>query len=207
MGLAFVDLETVTLTPGPDVIWEIGIITRDDGKPDEEWRFQVRPNMDRADPESLRISRYAKRYELGPRQLAAGWLPPDGAMRPLVLSELAWWLDRLLAGRHVFGLCPSFDTLRLSLLLRKLVGPSHRDPWHYQPHDIEDQVVGYLLALREQDPGSKAAAVSLTLPYDTDALVEAVGLPPMPEEDQHTALGDARRVRDFHDAIRAGGES
>jgi hypothetical protein len=200
--LAFVDTETVTLEPGHDVIWEIGIITRDPDRPDEEWLYQVRPNMGKARPESLEVSRFEERYELGDRQQAAAWFPAAGG-RPqrLTADGLAMNLRLLLAGRHVWGSTPGFDLERLSAMLRRQWGktPGYHDPWHYKPHDVKDYAAGYLRCFS----GREVPDGLLDLPYDSVALSQAMGVF-VQEADRHTALGDARWARDLYDAVTDG---
>jgi hypothetical protein len=202
--IAFVDVETVTLDAGPDVMWEIGIITRDDNMPDSEWRFQLRPNMAKANPVSLEIGRFKERYELaGKRAQAIAWSPlNDDAPATMTYGALALTLHTLLDGRSVFGICPSFDTLRIGLFLRKQWGdsPTYRDPFHYQPHDVEDEVAGYLRALYVHAPQSATGPEVFAVPRPTELLAEAVGVVLKPE-DKHTALGDARFARDLYDAV------
>lgn len=201
-GLAFLDTETVMLEPGPDVLWEVGVITRDPGRADQEWLFQLRPNMAKADPESLRISRFQERYLLeGKRCQALAWHPfDDPGKRPaqLTYGALAYSLDVLLRGRHVVGSVPNFDTERLSAFLRKqLKSPAYRDPWHYHLIDVENLVVGYLAG----HPGPDAP----TPPWSSEDLSRAVGVqPPEDDKDRHTALGDARWARAVYDAVMGG---
>jgi len=196
--LVFLDTETVTLEAGPDVVWEVGAIVRDPGRPDAEWRFQLRPNMGKADPGSLEVCRFAERYELAGHQQALAWYPAE-TPKParLTFGALAVSLHTLLAGRHVFGICPSYDTLRLGLFLRRQWGktPGYADPWHYQPHDVEDEVAGYLQGLDSAVP-----AELLAVPRPTEELCRAVGVDPESYE-KHTGLGDARLARDLHDAV------
>jgi hypothetical protein len=204
VSLAFLDTETVTLEPGPDVVWEIGIITRDGEFPDQEWRFQLRPNMARAEDEALRISRFHERYELaGRRAQALAWSPVSGPEpATMTFGAAALTLHTLLAGRSIFGICPAFDTLRLGLFLRKQWGngPGYRDPFHYQPHDVEDEVAGYLRGYA----GREAPAEVMAIPRPTKLLAHAIGID-VDAYELHTALGDARLARDLHDVVENGG--
>lgn len=206
-GKVFLDTETVTLAPGHDVIWEVGLVTRDEGQPDEEWLFQLRPNMGKADPESLKVGRFEQRYLLSGRTQVLAVEAPAWSAVPakMTFGTLAFALHGLLRGRAVFGLCPGFDALRLGLFLAKQgrTGSMLAEPWHYQLHDVEDEVAGYL---RGQDragvafAGDQMLGATLTPPYDTGALAGALGVGIKPE-DKHTALGDARFARDLHDAV------
>jgi hypothetical protein len=202
--LAFLDTETITLEPGPDVIWEIGLILRDDRHNDEEWRWQIRPNMARAHPRALEVSRFADRFEVPDGESAMQW-NPDGKAGPLGVLDVAASVFELLAGRHVVGAVPNFDTERLSLLLDALaITDDSADPWHYHLCDVENLAVGYLAAKAAEYPGSAAADFSPLPPWDSDALTKALGLDPVPAEERHTALGDCRWVRDIWDAVMGG---
>jgi|GEM_PF-1235424 len=206
--LCFLDTETVTLEPGPDVMWEIGVITRDgDRSTDREWTYQLRPAMAKADPESLEISRFEERYLLREKRAQAlAWSELQGdEPAKLTFSGLALALHTLLDGRSVFGICPSFDTLRISLFLRKQFArvPGYRDPFHYQPHDVEDEVAGYLRALANDLRQPPVNPDAFDIPRPTELLAEAMGVALKPE-DKHTAMGDARFARDLHDAVNGG---
>lgn len=205
MSIAFLDTETVTLEPGPDVVWEIGVITRDDGRPDQEWRFQVRPNMAKAQPEALEISRFAARYELTGRDQALAWSPVNGD-RPAKLSfgALALTVHTLLRGRSIFGRQPAYDTLRLGLFLRKQWGggPNYEDPWHRTVHDVRDELAGYLWAQRAGQPAdNRIPDAVFAVPRSTELLAKSVGISP-DDYERHTALGDCRLDRALYDAVR-----
>jgi hypothetical protein len=207
MRLAFADTETITLEPGHDVMWEIAVITRDgDRASDREWTFQLRPNMAKAQPEALEISGFKARYLLSTiRAPALGWSELNGA-EPAKLTRpgLALSLHTLLDGRSIFGICPSFDTLRLSLFLRRQFRgvAGYTDPFHYQPHDVEDEVAGYLRGRDHYEHAEQSAVdpAVFAIPRPTELLAQAAGVTLKPE-DKHTALGDARFARDLHDAV------
>jgi hypothetical protein len=211
VSIAFLDTETITLDAGPDVIWEIGIITRDIGRPDAEWLYQVAPNMKKADPKSLEIGGYHERYQMASTHesvLAWGPFNQNGKPARLTKTALAMSLHMLLADRSIFGICPSFDTLRLGLFLRRQLHnpPGYRDPWHYQPHDVEDEVAGFLsgrlyAAVQAGGPlGDPVDASAFDVPRPTEVLAEAIGLDPE-KYAKHTAMGDCRLARDMHDAV------
>ena len=202
MSVAFLDTETVTLDAGPDVIWEIGVITRDYGRPDTEWLYQVRPNMAKANPKSLEIGGFHERYQLHGRDAAYAWGPyNDGRPAKLTMPGLALSLHVLLGGRSIFGICPSFDTLRLGLFLRRQFHnpPGYTEPWHYQPHDVEDEVAGFLAA-NFLNAGVQVDPECFAIPRPTEALVRAIGLDP-DKYAKHTAMGDCRLARDMHDVV------
>lgn len=177
MSLAFLDTETVTLEAAPDVIWEIGIILREDGRDDQEWQIQLRPNMGRAVDEALRISRFHGRCQANARGVQAlVWSPPtmvwDSPPGKLTYEAAATLLARM----------------------------SYRDPWHYHLVDAENLAVGYLHGYG----GGEAPAELLAPPWDSDKLTEALGLDPVPADQRHTALGDARWARSIYDLVTGG---
>jgi len=203
--IAFLDTETVTLEPGPDVVWEVGVITRDEGRPDQEWLFQLRPNMDRADPESLKISRFEERYQVSRGAQALGWSPPTLAVAGfpparLTYGAVATTLRALLGGRHIVGSAPNFDTERLSLFMRRhlpiKVGPAeeHRDPWYYHLQDCESLAAGFLRGKGE----------TVDLPCQSEDLSRRIGVEPPDDTERHTALGDADWCRRMWDVVMGG---
>jgi len=81
--------------------------------------------------------------------------------------------------------------------------------WHYHRQDVETLAVGYLTALRRFAPESPEIA-GLTpgqlatlgdLPWDSEFLSSALGVPVPDGEDRHTAIGDSRWCRDMFDAV------
>jgi hypothetical protein len=207
--LVFLDTETVTLEPGPDVIWEIGAIVRGPGMADLDLLWQVRPNMAKAEPKALEISRFHERFLLPDDVDAAAIV--DGVVVPLESTsargpELAARLVSALTGRHVVGCVPNFDTERVGLLLRALgAGPC----WHYHLIDVENLAVGYLLGQVAHVRTAAASALAAHVrdirditapPWDSETLSRALGVEP-DAFDRHTALGDCRWARAIHDAV------
>lgn len=61
-GLIFLELATTGSDPRFHELWEIAYIRRRQGKPDEEWIWQYRPEtLAQADPAALRAGRYYER--------------------------------------------------------------------------------------------------------------------------------------------------
>ncbi len=196
--LAYVDCETISLDPGPDVIWEVGIITRDPGQPDQEWQFQIKPNERLADPESLKVCRFEERYAVPRGVQALAWTPPTlalGAMPParLTYGRVADSIRALLDGRHVVGAVPNFDTERLSLFLRKHAAADGRwrDPWYYHLQDCEVLAAGFLRGRGE----------SVEYPYKSEELSRRIGIEPPSADERHSALADARWCVRMWDAV------
>lgn len=211
--IVFLDTEAVTLKPGPDVLWEVAMIVRvNDVKPDMELRWQLRPNMDRADPTSLVISGFDRRFAVKPGEWAHIWSttsendPYDG---PVSRYAAVIGMNDAIHGAHVYGIVPSFDTIRLeSMFWQELQWnyPTQAGPnWHYQLHDVEDLAMGYLrgrvveTGLRQPDVDPTRWTSAMRVPYDSLALSTALGVTPPAES--HTAMGDARWARDLYDAV------
>lgn len=123
-------------------------------------------------------------------------------------------LARLLDGAIMFGAVPDFDGRFLRRWLR-----AHGEAFtpHYHLADIEAMAAGYLLGQASglveaagndyAEPGpsaplSRAANHRIVAApnWDTDELYLRVGYTPT-REDRHTALGDARSVRDLWDRL------
>jgi DNA polymerase III epsilon subunit-like protein len=97
-------------------------------------------------------------------------------------AEVAVEIERETRGAVLIGAVPSFDEETLAgMLYRHGLCPT----WHYHLVDVETLAAGALRMPPRWDFDSVLAAYGLT--YD--------------EADRHTALGDARMVRDLYDAV------
>ncbi len=98
----------------------------------------------------------------------------------MVLLEI----EHYTRGATIVGAVPWFDTDVLGQRMRANgICPS----WHYHLVDVETLAAG---------------ALRLAPPRDFDTLLNQYGLV-YAEADRHTALGDARMVRDLYDAVLA----
>ncbi|ROO51444.1 DNA polymerase III epsilon subunit-like protein [Micromonospora sp. Llam0] len=208
--LVALDLETTGLDPAVHDIWEIGAIVRGHRDPqrDGEWRIEIQPRLDRADPAALRISRF---YERRTSLLTDGktqayvqirppwqtWLNEPGARfyecgRMTVARELAELLD----GATIIGSNPTFDVSMLGPWLRR----HWQAPcWHHRLVDVGALAAGAVTTMRRalgQPPPSP--------PWSPRTLAEDLGVPPLSAEDRHTALGDARWAMQVYDAVMGG---
>lgn len=166
----FVDTETLGLDPRIHPIWEVALVMDDF---EHVWHLDVdRFDRDAADPVAVSISGFDTRYA-------------DRLERTSVVSFLDEFIE-LTAGRHLAGAVVSFDEERLRRLAWQW---GHTPKWHYHLIDVEALAVGWLAG----------RAVPPTLPWNSDALTAALGLPPVPEDERHTALGDARWAKAIYD--------
>lgn len=187
--LIFLDTETTGLADDCDV-WEIGFIERlaNDGSEDLEYRWMIRPSMRAAEPNGLRIGRYYERIgALRGAMIGAAVLmehPDEVAGQDVdgrdVAAQVAWILD----GATIVGAVPDFDDRHLSRWLR---ANDQAPTWHHHLVDVTTLAAG---------------ALGMRPPWDLDKILAAYGLS-YDEADRHTALGDARMVRDLYDAVYA----
>jgi DNA polymerase III epsilon subunit-like protein len=215
--IVFLDTETVGLDTDRHDVWEIGLIVRELGAPPEhdlEYLWQVWPDLSHlgTDAGGLRVSRFYEREQVsryGREALAlVEPLLEPGDFSPYTHGYVAGEVARLLDGAHVVGAVPDFDARALRRFLRK---HGHALTAHYHLIDIEALAVGYLqgVATGKCDPSIDdrddfLPTVASTLPWDSEVLSAACGVKPPSAEDRHTALGDARWVRDLYDAITGG---
>lgn len=204
--LVFLDTETTSLDDTRGEVWEIAVIVRDEGMGDTEFLWQLRPDLSTADPNSLRISRFYERNCLAtshdPAQAVELFIEEGEIQEPRVLDDarttvqVALDLARFLDGAHVVGAVPDFDYRFLRRFMAK-----NGQCWtaHYHLIDVEALAVGWLYGLADR-AGLDERMAPTGLPWKSKDLYRAVGVDPDRHE-EHTALGDARLVRDVYDAI------
>lgn len=171
--LLFLDTETTGLNPDLHDVWEIAAIT-DTG---DEHAWMVRPDLTHADAKALHINRFYERARF------SSFGPDEG--------HIAGQLARLLNGVVVVGSNPAFDQAFLTRWLRK-----RGQVWaaHYRAIDVATLGHGYLVGC---EPGYSPEEHT---PANTHKVAKAFGINP-DDYDRHTALGDARMVRDLYNAI------
>ena len=192
--IVFMDCETVSLIPGPATIWELAVIVRAEGG-DDEYLWQIRPDLTTAHPISLTIGGYYKRCLIS--SCAPGSVKvitsPEECPYPLLpkgACELAASLAPTLAGAHIIATNPGFDTDHVAAFLR---ANGECPTWDYHLTDIASLVRGH----------AAAAGRSLPFPLKVTDAAAAVGIDSS-AYDAHTALGDTRLVRDIFDAVMPG---
>lgn len=190
MKLCFVDTETTGLSDRAEV-WEIGLILREPDQPDVEYAWQIRPTLVDAEPTGLRIGRYYERMHPTLLRCSPGAVSiahPDGADGGVTVSlsaGVAAEVAGLLDGAYLVGAVPWFDERHL---IRFLAQHNQCATNHYHLVDVETLAAGQL---------------RMAPPWKFDTLLAKYGLV-YDEADRHTALGDARMVRDLYDAVLKG---
>lgn len=192
--IVFIDTETTSLRPDRRV-WEVAYIVRDGGpEGDREFSAQVWDiDLTEADPASLAIGGFYERHDR--LRVPTGDNPvPEwpGATE----QQVAGWVERDTRGATIVANNPAFDAECLASMLRRNGYPPS---WHYQLRNVVDVAIGWLIG---------NGAPLDTQPVKSDELSRLCGVEP-PTKDRHTAMGDARWVRDWWDAITrpAGGAS
>lgn len=172
--LVFLDTETTSLDRRKRQIWDIAYIIRDETHDDIERQFYLDPPMKNADPMSLKIGGYWNRHPNWTKKSPKGVVTAEYSVARRVAQDLL--------NATIIGAVPSFDEETLYRFLREC---GITGPWHYHLIDIESMAAG---ALRWQPP------------YNFDKVLAEFGLG-YNKDERHTALGDARMVRDLYDKI------
>jgi len=170
--LIFLDTETTGLDPRRHRIWDIAYIIRDPGSLDRERSMFVNVDLDEADPFALGIGHFYDRHPF--------WTSTPGNC--YMESAMAFDVARDFRDAIIVGAVPWFDA---NMLTAALYRSGLMPTWHYHLVDVETLAAG---------------AHRLPPRWDFDSLLAGYGLT-YDEADRHTALGDARMVRDLYDAV------
>jgi hypothetical protein len=177
--LVFMDIETLGLDPLAP-IWEFAAIRRYSDKKYGEKTFRFFIDHDPGPWLKNLPLQFRKDYEAryDPELAITAW---DASLEIAKATNHA----------YVVGAVPSFDTIRVELLLNR-VGCEAK--WHYHLIDVENLAAGMLAGrglLREEPP------------WKSDELSMAIGVDPE-KFARHTALGDVLWVKAQYDAIMNG---
>lgn len=180
MNLVFLDTETTSLRHDRRA-WEVAAIVRDeDGKEVEHTWFVQYDDLDlgNADVMSLNIGKFYQRHPQASSDDVDVWTKVREE------TEVLMDVEAITRNALIVGAVPWFDTDVLGQRMRANgICPS----WHYHLVDVEALAAG---------------ALKLAPKWDFDKVLDAYGLT-YDEADRHTALGDARMVRDLYDAVMA----
>lgn len=177
MRIVFLDTETSGLDPELHEVWEVGAIVRDEDQEDIEhhW-FLPLFNFKNADPFALDIGKFWERYT---------WPDPQQYTRDYMSEWCRMWMQ-MTKGAYIVGAVPNFDVERLDNLCKRY---DYRMFNHHHLVDVENLVAG---------------KYGMAPPWKSDDLFAVVGLNTEEEvyqKGKHTALGDARVVRDVYDIV------
>lgn len=155
-GLAVVDVETVRLEPGAQVIWQCALIVDD-----TEHQWTIRPDLTMADPAALRVNRYYQRTTNLGGNHDEQWASPE-----IAADDIA----RLTAGRTLVGACPWFDAAHLEALLRA----NGRCPaWSHRLLCVETFAAGHLGWAKPRKLSDTAAYLGID--FDPELAHSALG--------------------------------
>lgn len=201
--LVFLDTETDGIHPGRRV-WEVAMIRRDydgDSVKQMETHFFVGLDLRDSDPFGLRVGGFWDRHPAG-RKISGKHAAPSDFVNVLPRHEAAKEIMRWTFGAHIVGAVPSFDTETLAKMLR---AEGYMPSWHHHLIDVETMALGWLLGRsngRQHVIGYDGRTITLAPPWKSDDLSRACGVTPPEGDDRHTALGDARWVMAWYDAMR-----
>lgn len=174
--LAFVDTECTGLDPDRHHIWEVGLILRN-GATETEHHWFLPVDLGTADAEALAVGRYYERHPMAQEH----W--PISTFEVADPAAFAQEFEQLTRNAYLVGAVVSFDEQRLAKLLR---AHGACPGWNYHLVDVRALAAG---------------AVGAPPPWNHEDILRKLRVPPVPTEDRHTALGDARMAMHIYDAV------
>lgn len=205
--IVFADVETTGTDLSRHAVWEIGLVVLD-GDQDTRYCWQIRPDLSTADPMALRVGRYYERCHLIANGVGAAirvthpsmpsrdslhasdpdnTLPRVGGPVPSLLDAhaVAAELAPLLDGASLAAANVAFDASFLAAFLR---ANGQCPSWDYHLVEVESYAAG---------------ALGWVPPWKLDKLMTELGAT-IPEDQRHTALGDAVGIFELWKAVREG---
>lgn len=201
--LAFTDVETTHLSVELGEVWEVAIILRGaDAETEHVWQFAPRTLDAEIHGEALRVGRFQERFAV-PDGCTAAYIA-GGDIDPMAAGDAITEITEILRGAVLIGSNASFDDRHL----RKLLGVTGEQPWHYRPVCVATLAAGFLYGQAERMTHKdcdatpyRMVAERLGWPWKSYQASEAAGTPRPTGDAAHTALGDARWARDLWDRI------
>jgi hypothetical protein len=191
-------------------------------------------DLSHADPKSLHVGRFYDRHPLyapgsehapGSSSWVRGGMDIDRPADLVTDSQAARIVEHWTRGAHVVGAVPSFDAEVFDDLLHR----HHLAPaWHYHLIDVEAMMLGFLhgrfgdrhtpqirglvpavtVDERTYDDAGPVDQIAtrwqVDLPWSSEDLASAIGVPPGSAAERHTAMGDARWAQRIYNRITTG---
>lgn len=200
-----IDTETFGLRRNTQPIWEVAAIWPDGGQNlwQLDWSHRgeepelLQDILADAHPFALEMNGYLGRFGVDPKL-------DDVSYRVCTPFEFIIQFSMQLkvvesdfgAKAHLAGAVVSFDEERIRELYDVHTNtPEGEDinyPWHYHLIDVESMLLDRYATLEGKVP---------SIPYKAIQLAEAFDIEPTPDEERHTALGDARWVKRVLEAL------
>ena len=200
-----IDTETFGLRRNTQPIWEVAAVWPDGGQNlwQLDWSHRgeepelLQDILADAHPFALEMNGYLGRFGVDPNL-------DDVSYRVCTPFEFIVQFSMQLkvvesdfgAKAHLAGAVVSFDEERIRELYDAHTNtPEGEDidyPWHYHLIDVESMLLDRYATLEGKVP---------SIPYKAIQLAEAFDIEPTPDEERHTALGDARWVKRVLEAL------
>lgn len=194
--IAFLDTESDGVHPARKV-WEVAIIRRDPDGTETAWQAFVDIDLSTTpDGFGLAVGKFHDRHPLG-RHIAHGdsWSVPSFGMDGyLSRRDAAFEVAARTHGAVVVGINPGFDVGGLDPLLR---AHGLLPTWDYTPTCAKTLAAGWLVGRGLLNPKTSPP------PWKTGDIAEKLGIV-IPDDERHTALGDARFAVRMYDAATGG---
>lgn len=202
MKVVYLDTETTGLHVhlGHEV-WEVGMLISDTENLDKygEVLIRIAPDLSCADPGAIRVNKF---YETTADMQKGHFYNFDNGVDLSgetwsIRRSAAYYIAKTLADALIIGNNPAFDEVMLADLCRRngyVLANFHRKI------NVVDMALGRLHHIIEEvgvgTAGYEDINAAVQLPHSSQKVLDAAGCPP--NTAAHTALGDARHVRDAY---------